>query len=333
MTQEEADVAEEIITLLHKNHPEFADKAVFYKDKKELEQLRMPHAHGAVLHPNAAKVWPYKLVTWVLQKLLRENGAEKFNLQTKTPVTQLQKTGESWVLHTERGQVVAKDVLLCTNAYTSHLLPRMTGLIRPIRGQVCALKPPKDGTPLAHSHVWASPGTASEDYLIQRDGSGILILGGERNAAADNQVDLSNDDDIDADVSKRLHRACREVLRLSPGHDEADELEAAYEWTGIMGFSRDQHPWVGSVPEGLGGGKGLWLSAGYTGHGMPAASRSGMAAAQMILGKDVEVPVPPEFEISVERAERATTTAEPGNLVEELDAVLGALRRLEAQSA
>jgi glycine/D-amino acid oxidase-like deaminating enzyme len=332
-SQEEADVAEETTKLLHKIHPELAEKAIFYKDKKDLAKLRMPDAYGAVLHPDAAKVWPYKLVTWVLEQLLRENSADKFNLQTKTSVTQLQRADDSWVLHTERGQVVAKDVLLCTNAYTSHLLPRMTGLIRPIRGQVCALRPPEKSTPLEHSHVWLSRSSSSDDYLIQRDGSGILILGGERNVAAGEELDLSNDDEVNADVGQQLRRACQHVLKLSPGGSEAEQLEAAYEWTGIMGYSRDQHPWVGSVPESLGGGKGLWMSAGYTGHGMPAASRSGIAAAQQILGKEPEIPVPPEFEISEDRAERAKVAAEPANLVEEFRVILNELKRIDAQRA
>lgn len=30
-----------------------------------------------------------------------------------------------------------------------------------------------------------------------------------------------------------------------------------------MGFSRDEHPWVGQVPDK----SGLYISAGYTGHG------------------------------------------------------------------
>jgi hypothetical protein len=45
-----------------------------------------------------------------------------------------------------------------------------------------------------------------------------------------------------------------------------------------MGYSRDGHPWVGSVP----GQDGLWISAGYTGHGMPNTSLCGRHVAGLI---------------------------------------------------
>lgn len=41
-------------------------------------------------------------------------------------------------------------------------------------------------------------------------------------------------------------------------------LDIAASWTGIIGHSTDGHPWVGGVP----GSEGLFVCAGYTGHGM-----------------------------------------------------------------
>ncbi len=38
-------------------------------------------------------------------------------------------------------------------------------------------------------------------------------------------------------------------------------------WSGIMGFSEDGFPWVGPVSEEVGGGRGQWICAGYTGEG------------------------------------------------------------------
>ena len=55
-------------------------------------------------------------------------------------------------------------------------------------------------------------------------------------------------------------------------------LEPLAEWTGIMGYSRDGHPWVGSVPDQ----DGLWVCAGYTGHGMPNSSLCGRHVAGLI---------------------------------------------------
>lgn len=58
------------------------------------------------------------------------------------------------------------------------------------------------------------------------------------------------------------------------------ELRATHEWTGIMGFSRDDLPWVGPVPKH----PDLFMAAGFTGHGMPNCWLSGRAVARMAMG-------------------------------------------------
>lgn len=68
------------------------------------------------------------------------------------------------------------------------------------------------------------------------------------------------------------------MTKKSP-KEEAPELTASHEWTGIMGYSRDEHPWVGAVP----GKKNLFMSAGYTGHGMPNTWLCGKAVVETVM--------------------------------------------------
>lgn len=345
-SQAELEVARLRLRRLQK-HSDLRDKAVLVEGAAAMATLRVPAAVGAVFQPAAAKCWPYKLVAWVLERLLREHGADgRFNLQTGTPVLHLQRLASSsaesasWMVHTARGQVAARHVVLATNAYTSHLVPRMTGLIVPVRGQVCALAPPRGAVLLPHSFVWIANG--ADDYLIQRGGpkndddDKALILGGERFAVKGGQEGISRDDEVDAVIGMNLRRALSSALKLRPGTaDEAPELEATYEWTGIMGYSRDSHAWVGRVPAALMGFQGttaaelegdeaggLWISAGYSGHGMPVAARCGVAVADMILGKREEdggVALPKEFVVSVERAARARFMELPRTLWDGLE--------------
>lgn len=306
---------------LKEHHPHLADKATLFTDDKDLESLRVRGAKGAVLQPNAAKCWPYKLVAWVLESLLDDNPPGRFNLQTETPVIDLQRAGGSWILHTPRGQIAAKSVLLATNAYTSHLLPALSDLIVPVRGQVCALEAPAESVPLEHSYGWHLDG--NDDYLIQRH-TGDLILGGERFAAPGAEIGISHDDTVDPAVGQRLRRALHSAITLKPGSSSEDAaLPAAYEWTGIMGYSRDGFPWVGRLPASLGGGDGLWVSGGYTGHGMPVAARCAVAVADDILGRERGVDVPREFRIDEERPERARATVMPTCLLDELKMMIG----------
>lgn len=293
------------ITQLQKHHPDLASKVHLITDKNELKKLRLrDNAIGAVVQDYAASLWPYKLICWVLEDLLEGQYEGKLNLQTNTPVMHLQRHEDDWTIHTDRGQISSPNVILATNGYTSYLLPKFTNVITPVRGQIAALVPPQDSRPLEGTHVWSykAKGDAgeSDDYLVQAP-TGHLIFGGERLAVPSGGEGVSNDTEVDPIVSQRLHNVLSSTLRLSDS--DPDTLKSEYEWTGIMGFSADGQPWVGAVPEELGGGKGLWISAGYTGNGMPVAARTGIAVAERILGK-TGVVVPVEWEVSGGRVER-----------------------------
>ncbi|KAK2003230.1 FAD dependent oxidoreductase [Colletotrichum falcatum] len=315
--------------------PHLAGLARLVTDPEELKSLKVPHAVGAVVQERAASVWPYKLVAWIFEDLLRRFGpgpdAEaqpedlRLNIQTNTPVTRLQHlpgssaaSGQaSWVIHTDRGQVAAKKVLLASNAYTSRLLPSFADLVVPVRGQVAALLP-EPRAELGRSYVLMASSDASrgepnqDDYLIQRPGPGLeMILGGGRSRGTLKGVGVSDDDEVDPVVATYLRQAGAVNVDLGSGGEKKEELRASHEWSGAMGFSRDGFPWVGPVPSGpvLGGGEGLWVCAGYTGHGMPQSSLCGHAVARMMVGSPVDgvdaVGMPVEFLVSDERAERA----------------------------
>lgn len=329
-TDELVDLAAKIIANLNASHPQLKDCAKLYTDPERIAEFRVQpeHARGVVHQPFAAKLWPYKLVAWVLEALFTKQPPEVFNLQTTTPVTHLQQVGDSskWVVHTPRGQVVANEVLLATNGYTSHLLPEMSKLVVPVRGQVAALEPPDGDVALEHSHGWLAE--KSDNYLVQRnDELEMIVVGGERVNVPGGGEGIWKDDSIDKELAERLRRSLRPALKLRPqGEEEEEELRARYQWTGIMGYTTDGYPFVGKVPEELGGGKGgLWLCGGYNGHGMPVAARCAVAVSEMILGRGEDertVKVPEEFVLTAERAERVRGGELKKSVLEGLSAVM-----------
>jgi len=132
------------------------------------------------------------------------------------------------------------------------------------------------------------------------------------------------DDEIDEPIAKHLRSKLSPPLDLTPielHENSADNelvLDASFEWTGIMGYSRDYHAWVGAVPEVLGGGGGdggLYICAGYTGHGMPVAALAAREVVGIMAGGQEAVQarsrLPPEYQVtearvSVARAEFKT---------------------------
>ncbi|KAB8294832.1 hypothetical protein EYC80_006793 [Monilinia laxa] len=295
-----------------------------------LADIRVPHAVGAIRTAKAASIWPYKFVSWILEDLIFKNEPSrplKFNLQTSTPVSRLQKTIDGWIVHTSRGKVAASKVLLTTNAYTSHLLPEFADLIVPVRGQMVSLLPPSSmspskeasNQPLEYSYSLFGTGGQNvdlDDYLIQRPYNssshskkikgGEIMFGGGRKFAYHKGVGVYDDSSIDKSTAEYLRE---EITRVIDLHYDDDKLKATFDWKGIMGYSRDSLPWVGNVSEELGGGEGLYICAGFTGNGMSTARLSAKAVVGFMMGENA-VDLPDQYILDVERVKKARKLGE-----------------------
>jgi glycine/D-amino acid oxidase-like deaminating enzyme len=330
-------LAKQNIEALRRVAPELAAKLRVVENRRELrESLRTPTAVGAVVF-TAGKLSPYKLVSHILEKAVKEQG---LNLQTTTPASSIFRNGDRWAVVTPRGTVKADRVIFATNAHTAHLLPVFRGWIYPVRAQMSALIPPKSlrDRPLTHTYGLVRHDRKKACYLIQRpldeDGTGgELMLGGCREFEEHNGIGLQDGginpnvahglrtsipgyfaDETGYDAEEATEEGIRELrksfiekfrrLRLgtAAGHDvwdaaewvgaeDEDDLEkrkpaetkkeckARMEWSGTMGFSKDQRPFVGKVPavgeedaqrlqiDRMDDTRGLWMLAGFEGHG------------------------------------------------------------------
>ena len=97
---------------------------------------------------------------------------------------------------------------------------------------------------------------------------------------------VSDDSYVDPDAEEYL-RSLPDRLDLEKpttvSHDQGPSthsLDMVSSWTGIMGYSRDHYPWVGRVPN-----RDIFLSAGYTGHGMTNAPACGRYVAQLVVDR------------------------------------------------
>ena len=313
-----AKVAADDVRDLKRHAPELGEKVtVIEKDEAELRKHKVKEdAAGATLTTGAGSLWPYKLIAFILEKLIKEGH---LNLQTKTTVTKIEPctndtvkglaTGPRQILHTPRGSIKARHVILATNAYTSHLLPEFADLIVPERGVMTALLPPAESKRLDHSYGFVGALGANPvhvDYLVQRpftnvpNPAGHLMFGGGYVRRQLGVIGETDDSILDEGSTKYLREMLLKMLILGGETDGLTELEATHQWSGIWGTSKDVHPWVGAVP----GRPGVWLAGGYsgasssllidlsemlltmsTGHGMPNATLCGKAVVEMVLAE------------------------------------------------
>jgi len=265
------------------------------EDPDELKALGLTGGVvGALVQGSfAASLSPYKLIISMWKGMLDE-FASRVNLQTETPVTNITRAVAAakdgggkggWIVHTHRGNVHTDQVILATNGYTSHLLPEFEACIVPTQAQMSALIPPRESpyskTLIPMSYGFEGVGTQDRvmsDYLVQNPilenedkvvgRGGHLMFGGGRHEVRGNGVGVSDDSYVDEDAEIYL-RGLPSRLMLGEAQSETQTklLDIAGSWTGIIGHSADEYPWVGGVP----GSEGVFVCAGYTGHGMTNA--------------------------------------------------------------
>ena len=280
---DEFEEAKKEVTELQQRNPDLRNSVHVVEDLEGLKDLKIPTAVGAVVQARAAKLSPYKLVSRILEKLIKTSN---LNLQTHTPVLSLNSpetdnSVSSWSVLTPRGSVSTPHILLATNGYTGYLVPQLRSCIMPVRGEMSALQAPKSllQDPLIYTYRFVGgSGQDKEqtDYLVQRplsmigEGGGELMFGGGRFKAWNEGVKIDNDSTIDTPVAEYLRQRLLDILDVQKLANASTNsltrklaLVAKREWTGIMGFSKDNQPWVGAVPDE----PGLWVSAAFTGSG------------------------------------------------------------------
>ncbi|KAJ4473002.1 FAD dependent oxidoreductase [Lentinula aciculospora] len=275
------------------------------------EAKRLTRMRNAVLTASfpAASLFPYKLVSHLLQLCISKY---EFNLQTHTTVTAvtpaepgLAGAGAKWTVTTPRGTIVANKVVFATNAYTATLLPEFLGNIVPGQGQCAAIVPTPSysGNKMMEKTCCYSWGKDNFDYLIQRPKDGIIILGGGKANVSHpstilgctNDSGYPDDGGKQSEITEYLKNAMKKYFlgwqdSSSESGADSDEKRKSkglragegllYDWTGIMGYTKDNIPFVGNVE----GKPGAYVIAGHCGHGMARIASCAKGLAMLISG-------------------------------------------------
>lgn len=176
------------------------------------------------------------------------------------------------------GVILAEKVVVATNGYAAELLPELASHVYSTRNQVIMTSPLPNT--VLNAGAMGSVGAGGEEvYLIQRADHRICI-GGARSLEKDRAVGVKDDTTLNDRVGQYLRLFLKEN-NLSLGEDVPVEGE----WTGVLGFSTDGKPLIGSVRPGV------FVAAAFCGHGMPQCYGAGKAIALMLLDRDVEVDV------------------------------------------
>ncbi|KAK4570099.1 hypothetical protein LTR86_003069 [Recurvomyces mirabilis] len=280
-------------------------RSLEYSSDREAEEISGVKGAKSCLTFNAARLWPYRLVSHMLEKAVSRG----INLQTHTPVTSVTPTGEGsdaslWAVNSSRGSIQCSTVIYATNAYTSALVPELKDKIVPVRGMVARLLPATDA-PLLNDSYMMRFSEFEYDYMISRP-DGSIIVGGAKRDFYDELHEWYNVCDDGRLMKGATHYFDGYMQRHFSGWENCD-VRTDQIWTGIMGYSNDGFPYVGPVY----GKPGQYICAGFTGHGMPQIFLSAKAIAEMVTAgvSAAEVDLPLPYHTSPDRWSRQGTHA------------------------
>ena len=214
--------------------------------RDELTHLR-PEFRGAIFHPHDGSLQPGRFV----RGLAAEAAAEGVAFREHHQIASLD-------------ELDAEQVVIATDGSGRGLLPELDDAIWPARGQVITTEPLSE-------RLFDCPHYARHGFdYWQQLADGRIVLGGFRDFSI--LTEMTDDETTTAPIQEALDMFLVELLGYLPN--------VTHRWAGIFGLTQDLLPLVGRVP----GHEGVWIAAGYSGHGNVLGFMCGELVASALLG-------------------------------------------------
>ena len=215
--------------------------------------------HGGVVYENFAVLHPGQYHRGLLARVI-EAGAQ---IASRCRVDAIRKDGDRTIVVTQRGNVIARDVVVATNGYTSALTPWLKRRVIPIGSYVIATEEVPEtliDRLLPTRRVITDSRKLVVYYRASPDRRRIVYGG---------RVSIS---ETDSRVSgPRLHAL------LAQAFPDFAKVRISHSWMGFIAYTFDELMHVGRH-------EGIWYSMGYCGSGVGMASYCGMRIGQQVLG-------------------------------------------------
>jgi gamma-glutamylputrescine oxidase len=162
----------------------------------------------------------------------------------------------------------AQHVMIATDGYSQGLLQELEAAVQPTRGQVIVTAPLPE-------QLFQCPHYARHgfDYWQQLP-DGRLVVGGRRDAAL--ETENTAVEETTEPVQTQIEELVRELVGELP--------PITHRWAGLFGTTADRLPLVGPWP----GRDGVWVAAGYSGHG----NVMGLACGELVARAILDQPAP-----------------------------------------
>ena len=215
--------------------------------------------------PGDGTYHPFKFVCGEIKAALASGVA----LYTRTTVRRIISNGpDRHHVITDRGTIIARRVIVATNAFTREVLPELSAMV-PYQSQILVTEHVPDRVRGRIVTSDAGPIFFNQPREGARNGRAPLIMGGGEDRPMKNPHSRRRS----AAVHKHLV-ALRDFF-----YPELLGQPPSAEWIGPMAFTPDGLPCVGFLRPGL------VAAAGYNGYGGTYATAAGSTAAEIVMSR------------------------------------------------
>ncbi|AQS48848.1 gamma-glutamylputrescine oxidoreductase [Thioclava nitratireducens] len=167
------------------------------------------------------------------------------------------------VIRTAKGQITAKTLVLCGNAYLGHVVPTLERRVMPVSTQVMATEPLGEAKAreLMPSDVCIEDVRYILDYYRMSADNRLLFGGGTVYGGADPK-----------DIKAKLWKNLEKVFPQLKG------TKIDYAWSGNFALSFSRVPQMGRI------GQNTYFAHGYSGHGVTGSHTFGRILSEAING-------------------------------------------------
>jgi glycine/D-amino acid oxidase-like deaminating enzyme len=240
--------------------------------KSELRQeIGTDIYHGGLVDEKSAGLHPARYVAGLAYAVQRA-GAGLFEKTRVKSVEREANTGpRRFRVHTARGTLTAREVLLASGAYTTDATPALRRKVIPIGSYIIATEPlPEDLARELSPRNRMIYDSKHFLYYYRLTPDSRMLFGGRAAffPANENTVRQS------AEILRRGMIAVYPQLR---------EAKVEYVWGGTLDFTFDVMPHAGKIED-------LYFALGYAGHGVAAATWFGKKLAAILCGEPSDIP-------------------------------------------
>ncbi|MEX0327471.1 MAG: NAD(P)/FAD-dependent oxidoreductase [Ruegeria sp.] len=216
---------------------------------------------------------PRKLL-FGLAAAARASGAHVFQ---RSAVTQVRRLSNGFELQTRNGLVHAKQVLICTNGYSSEDLPPwLATRYMPAQSTVLVTRP------LQQTELQAQGWTSDQMCYDTRNLLHYFRLMPDKRFLFGMRGGLLSSPTAEARIRRTVQRNFR---RMFPAWSQ---VEVTHCWSGLVCLARNLVPFAGPIPDQ----PGLFAGFAYHGNGIAMGAYCGRALARLAMGQPSDVPMP-----------------------------------------